>query len=358
MSDWFDDFSRALATPMPMPRRHALRFFGATFAGIWLAGFRPPRALADRDCSGQQICVPGNANCFTICCPTDLICCTGPPDPSSRSGCRTNPHCCDPCNPNGSKCLGNGSCGPGPIADSCRCPAGQVKCGQECCSAGEVCSGGRCSRSCPPGTTRCGVDCCKQTEKCTSIRVGASSALVCQPGCPTNHARCGDRCCPKNWRCANARTGLCKKCSSGQKQCGKKCCPRGQFCCNPEKGVCCNKGADCCNVAPAASSKEQWTCCPQGHACAPMILPGQSGITSSSPRVCCPSNRVVPLSGSKVCCPPGKVSLGGKLVVPPGGGGGLCCDANRVCGSGASITCCSSAPGFEQRCVNGVCQAA
>lgn len=340
-----------------MPRRQALRFIGTTFAGMSLAGLRPPWALADRDCTGQQICVPGNANCFTICCPQGLICCTGPADPSSKSGCSTNPHCCDPCDPGGSTCLGNGSCGPGPVADSCHCPPGQTKCGAECCSAGQVCSGGRCSRTCPPGTRRCGLDCCKKTEKCTSIRVGPSSALVCQPACPTNHAFCGDHCCPKNWRCANAKTGLCKKCSSGQEECGKKCCPRGQFCCNPEKGICCkNKGESCCPVGPP--NNESPVCCPADTECSRLGTP-QGPFVGFPQYVCCPKDRLVPLAaGSSLCCPPGYKSLNGKLVVPAGGGGGLCCAAADVCGSGASITCCSSVPGFAQRCVNGVCQAA
>ena len=319
-----DALSRRLAEPMG--RRQALKTVGATVAGMWLAGVRPPRALADRNCSGQQICVPGNADCFTIFCPTGLICCTGPPDPRNRIQCATNPHCCDPCDPNASQCLGNGSCGPGPIAASCRCrKPGETRCGTKCCAKGYECHRGRCRKECPNGRTRC-----------------------------------GSACCPRGQRCANDRSGTCRKCSRGQEVCGKRCCSKGTFCCDPDKGLCCKKkGGSCCNARTIASSADNWICCDEPNACAKMILPGSGGVTSASPRVCCPPGRIVPLNGTEICCPPGQRSLGGKLVVLGGSfSGGLCCPAPKTCGSGKNITCCASGAGFEQRCVNGVCVAA
>ena len=75
------------------------------------------------------------------------------------------------------------------------------------------------------------------------------------------------------------------------------------------------------------------SCCPRGEKCA--LRGTAAGLVLAPARsVCCPPDRVVPLSGGSVCCQPGYLSLGGKLVVPPGGGGGLCCEASRVCGSG------------------------
>jgi hypothetical protein len=59
----------------------------------------------------------------------------------------------------------------------------------------------------------------------------------------------------------------------------------------------------------------------------------------------------VRLSGATICCPYGYRSMGGKLVIPAGGGGGLCCKASQTCGSGSSITCC----GPQQTCQAGRC---
>lgn len=103
-----------------MPRRAALRLVGATFAGVWLAGFRAPRALA-QDCGGTntQTCTAATQFCRATCCPPDKTCCYGPPDPASPSGCVQNPHCCDPCDPKQAKCMGDGYCGPGPVAEKC-----------------------------------------------------------------------------------------------------------------------------------------------------------------------------------------------------------------------------------------------
>ena len=75
-------------------------------------------------------------------------------------------------------------------------------------------------------------------------------------------------------------------------------------------------------------------------------------------RVCCPQERVVALA-RKVCCPPGHVSLGGDLILPAGGGGGLCCRKDKLCGSGRNVTCCSSGspsvPEFATTCCDGRC---
>lgn len=197
-----------------------------------------------------------------------------------------------------------------------------------------------------------GAWCCPEDASCGADPTGPN--CVSKPMCGDGRPKCVNTCCKRDERCVG---GTCKKRCQGER-CGSKCCPKGTFCCDPKKGLCCRKGGQCCNASPEGEA-DRFICCPPGARCTPMILPGQAGRTSNSPRVCCPKDRFVPLSaGGGLCCPPGKVSLGGKLVVPGGGGGGLCCDAESVCGSGASITCCSSVPGFKQRCVNGVCQAA
>ncbi len=81
-------------------------------------------------------------------------------------------------------------------------------------------------------------------------------------------------------------------------------------------------------------------------------------MAKGSPRVCCPAERVVPLA-RKVCCPPGHLSLGGDLILPAGGGGGLCCRQDKLCGSGNKRTCCSSGsptvPELETTCCRGEC---
>lgn len=123
-----------------MPRRAALRLAGATIVGVWLAGFRAPGALA-QGCGAEQTCTPATQFCRSVCCPSSTTCCYGPPDPASPSGCVQNPHCCDPCDPSGSKCLGDGYCGPGPVADNCVCDPDKFheQCGSDCCREGTAC---------------------------------------------------------------------------------------------------------------------------------------------------------------------------------------------------------------------------
>jgi hypothetical protein len=75
-------------------------------------------------------------------------------------------------------------------------------------------------------------------------------------------------------------------------------------------------------------------------------------------RECCPKDRTVAFeSGVATCCPPGYKSLGGRFILPAGGGGGLCCRADKLCGSGPSSTCCgtNSDPGIDATCCNGTC---
>jgi hypothetical protein len=113
-----DDVARELARPMG--RRAALRLVGATALGLWLGGFRAPGAgaAAQAGCP-EQTCVSGTEFCFDVCCPHDTLCCYAAPDPASPSGCVQNPHCCDPCDPQSARCMDDGYCGPGPVAQKC-----------------------------------------------------------------------------------------------------------------------------------------------------------------------------------------------------------------------------------------------
>ena len=148
------------------------------------------------------------------------------------------------------------------------------------------------------------------------------------------------------------------KCKKGTEKCRNTCCPKGTYCCGPKNtGVCCDKKkGSCCNVG--ARGKPEMMCCTEPSQCAT-----QADRTGTAPRdarqVCCPEDRVVPFGGSRTCCPPGYLSLGGKLVQPAGGEGGLCCRSDKVCGSGKGRTCCSTgtgtAPELEQICCGSTC---
>jgi hypothetical protein len=333
----FDAVARALAEPMG--RRRALGVLaGALVAG---AGVRVPRARALTAWTrpGSR---PGTQ-------PTRAA--TGPPcrpnPPFGYSNCPDNNVCCGApdytcCPANGWTCCGSGCCGPGfkctdaskGTCERTSCPDGSVLCGRFagrplCCPEGATCCNAAKNLCCPKGT------------QC----VDGVACVRCSPG----RALCGRTCCPKGKRCVN---GKCERCPSHRRACGKKCCPKGHDCCFDDSGkkICCDtKKQSCCMVGPPG--KQEITCCAAGTSCAPMILPGNAGITSDSPQVCCPPPRVVPLTGRDVCCAPGYVSMGGKLVVPSVGEGGLCCPAAQACGSGADITCCSS----NQVCRNGAC---
>lgn len=133
-----DTVARRLAG-RPIPRRSALKLTFVAFAGLSLPPLRPQLAFAQ-----VQQCTQETEYCRAVECPIGSICCYGPPNPSSPSGCVTNPHCCDPCDPTASRCLGDGSCGPGPKAASCGCGASGIRCeaGQYCDEARGIC--------CPP----------------------------------------------------------------------------------------------------------------------------------------------------------------------------------------------------------------
>jgi hypothetical protein len=138
MSERFEDLTRRLAKPLP--RRRALRMFGAaTLAGVAAAVVRPLRGDAQ-----PQSCPSGTKECATpaLCCSPGQTC-------TQASG----------------------------IA--CCCPAGATPCGLTCCEAGVACldrNRGFCG--CPAGTTRCGP---VGSHSCCPAATGCSDLAACSP---------------------------------------------------------------------------------------------------------------------------------------------------------------------------------
>ncbi len=274
----------------PVSRRQALGVGGA--AAAWMTLGRTPAAF------GQGTC---------LYCPGS---CHGP----------DGAFCDPPCDPN----TGWGVSCPDPGGGTHCCPTGNTCCSSKyfahpCCATGYVCCGG--FLCCKPGQT-----CCLNPKPLAS---GGRSGSCCAAGSTCNNGQCAAPC-PSLRKCG-----------------GKKCCPKGQFCCNPDKGLCCSNKSTCCFVGPPGNTNQ--VCCPDGDDCVREILPGNSGITSDSPRVCCPPERLVTATSIPICCPPGSVHQ-------PGGGlstnGGLCCTESKVCGQ----DCCDSLPDFPKKCVSGHCE--
>ena len=289
----FDDFARTVATPMS--RRQTLR----AAAGLALAAFLPALRPSLAAGAGEQDCAGRNELCPT---PGSTNC--GHSIPGQVGAC-----CCYCC---ASK-------------DQCMCAGGrcfccEVKCGDKCCVKGEVCYHGQCLPDCPHNTVRCGNVCCTSKQRC-------------------RNGKCCDKC-GGNGACCNHATEFC---------CREPGDPKSH-------GRCCKKGKEsCCGVGPPDAQKRM--CCPKPNKCTRQLPSRPGGLTESSPWVCCPPERQVPVDEAhpndiNACCAPGQVSLGGKLEVGQGIQG-ACCDENRICGagSGADRVCCQTG----QSCIGGTC---
>lgn len=376
MSEFFDDLARALAKPIP--RSRAVRTLAGALAALAVPEALLPRqaaastrarpvdvtgsvstrlAFCEKNCTGSTPvpCLCKNnrdkgpyAGCFETCgIAGSTCCCTKGPD-----GFNSGAVACPP----GTRCgkPGEVNC---PCLNTCGSPF-------SCCKVDEFCANPRQRLCCKNDERGCGNRCCASNEECKRIRVGTGSQTICTKRCPQGQAWCGkDKCCPSKWHCVNEETGLCRRCARDQKECGTKCCERGGTCCNPKKGLCCRRGetctgfggeAKCCpkgTTACSGTAGGKPICCRNGEVCAERSDP--SGTVPAALRgkyTCCPPERMV---GGKICCPPGYRSLGGRLVVPAGGGGGLCCRNDKLCGD----TCCgtNADPGINQTCCNGKC---
>lgn len=305
-----DEIARILATPMP--RRDAVRSIAATLAaGLWQA-LSPARAFAS---TGRTSLQGGTQRCFVAIkfgtheggqyYPAYSKCCTGPNLDRER------PNLMSWVCPKDWGCGTAGACTP-------VCSAPKFACGRGCCEAPSLCYDGRCRAACPPTTVKCGNDCCMANQAC----IGGKCCEVCG----------GNRVC-----CDPATTYCCRE--MGQ--------PNSQ-------GRCCKKDLEsCCGVGPDGAQSRM--CCAKPNRCVKELPTGIGGLTSSSPWVCCPPERQVPVDETKpdrviACCAPGQVTLGGKLVVGIGIQG-MCCNASQICGSGAGLTCCQTG----QSCINGKC---
>lgn len=317
---FFDDLARTLVTPMP--RRRALRTMGTALAISAFPALRPGRAGAQA--ARLQTC----KRCFVAikfgtheggCCSTTpgflQDCCIGPNNDQEH--------------PNQmSWCCAKGACGA---------------------------SGGKCNFSCPSSHFLCGSKkCCLKARPTLPAEVCYQGR--CLPACPANTLKCGTLgtpiCCNKSkQKCRNGK--CCDKCGGN----GTCCDPATTFCCRePGKpksaGRCCKKDKEtCCGVGPDGAQKRM--CCAKPNKCTRQLPSGIGGLTKTSPWVCCPPPRQVPVDETRpndinACCAPGQVSLGGKLLVGPGIQG-ACCDEERICGSGAGLTCCPTG----QSCIGG-----
>lgn len=322
----FDDLSRRLAEPVS--RRGALRIAVGAVAVAAVPGLRPQAAGARRGyfaagtpceslcttVAGAKPCgitgtnIYGETNCYLAGCTVGgEICC----HVGVHSAREPGVYVC----PKGYRC------GTTPAKPCIGCPEGYFLCGTDCCSTAtgpyaQVCHRRRCLQKCPPKTHKCGRNCCDKKQQC-------------------RHGKC------------------CTTC--GDK--GPCCNPDTQFCCREpgdtkNTGSCCQKNGDsCCPVGEPGKGKR--TCCAKPNKCVRELPRTQLGFTKSSPYVCCPPARQVPVDETQpddinACCPPGQLSLGGKLELGIGVQG-FCCDIEKICGTGADRVCCQTG----QSCIGG-----
>jgi hypothetical protein len=287
--DFIDDLARTLATPMP--RRGALRTMAAALAIGAFEAVRPRRAAGFAGSS---------SGCPEVDCgnPNLKLCCV----PVGKYGGFHSTGCCgDP---------GREDCCIGPN-DSEEHPNPMSWC-------------------CPKGT--CAASWRAAPQGCLEKRTCKSDEVVCGKAC----CKSGQSCCGGNGTCCDPATTYCCREPGDAKS----------------PGLCCKKGIEsCCGVGPDGAQTRM--CCPKPNKCVKQLPPGKGGFTTSSPWVCCPPAQQVPVDETKpndivACCAPGQVSLGGKLLVGQGIQGS-CCDEDKICGSGANLTCCQTG----QSCIGG-----
>lgn len=272
MSELLDELARTMAREIP--RRGALRVVGAAAVGVWLqssgslarAGLGRTQHVCDTRVSkeGWKYCTPASEACFPTCCPQAWTCCKGK---CGDNGC-CEMFCCNPCNPQQSRCLGGGVCGPGPVRPDC-C-GGEIRpgwkvCGEKCCRPYEKCVSARrsfCCKSretpcltkdtatcCSPGERCCYGACCTRNQVCRSAgKLGGF--CECKPG--TSRGKCGGDCChPTRDKCCPGDGVTTKHCIPKTRVCcGASSCPPGGTCCSNTRETCARPGQRCCGGTP------------------------------------------------------------------------------------------------------------
>ncbi len=240
MSERFDDFSRAMATPRS--RRSVLKMFGMAAGGAAVATvLRPFRGSASVTCSGPtnvgaSPCAAGTTPCGPCCCERGIACldaangvcgCPVRTTPCGSACCKTGTACADP---------SSSRCATAAVA----CTQGQVACGATCCSAGQLCNNGACvTPPCPSsvcagqpntcaevGSNSCGSQCfcIVTTEGCNACVDNALTNKLCGPTCTATSDCASGQVCVQNTLgvgglgcCGGTQAGFCATvCGSGE----------------------------------------------------------------------------------------------------------------------------------------------
>ena len=139
--------------------------------------------------------------------------------------------------------------------------------------------------------------------------------------------------------------------------------PLRSFCCREpgepkSPGRCCKKDKEsCCGVGPDGAQKRM--CCPKPNKCIKQLPSGEEvGSPKTSPWVCCPPARQVPdvpaARGSSRAATQARSGFRGSSLLAQGIRA-RCCDKDRICGSGASLTCCQQGLIGTETCCDGTC---
>ncbi|HAA56830.1 MAG TPA: hypothetical protein DCE42_18835 [Myxococcales bacterium] len=264
------------------------------------------------------------------------------------------------------------------IDEDCDGNVDNVASGQNLCSTGKRCLGGKCvcdATSCPTG-------CCNASGNCvaaaTNSQCGANGVAcvncgqgrVCSGGkCVCNATSCPNGCCDANGQCQTGKSNTA--CGTGGIAC--KACPSGQGC-DPSSQVCgcgpntCSTG--CCNSLGKCVSSTTQACGVSGKACqacdaklANVCTNGQcqcgSGPSCKVGQRCNGSKCVCDSTSCPSGCCDGTTCISTPIAAKCGTSGSACttCDATKAdtctngnCRCGTSAACTGAA-----KCVNGKC---